>query len=54
MTTVFASVAMDQRKHTLLLRLRPPTGPDGKPVHSKRNKHGSVGVIRVRLDMSER
>ena len=45
---------MDQQKHTLLLTLRPPLTESGAPAHDKRNEHGGLGILRLRLEMSER
>ena len=48
------NLAMDQRRHTLRLTLRQPTPKAGAEPHTHRNSSGSLGVVRVRVSMSER
>ena len=48
------NLMMDQRRHTLLLTLRQPTPKAGVEPHTHRNSSGGLGVIRVRVSMSER
>lgn len=44
------SLLMDQRRHTLAVRLRPPANEEEK----HRNDSGGVGIIRIRMEFSER
>ena len=48
------AMLMDQHTHTLHVNLRPPRDEPNKKFHEKRNSAGGLGILRVKLSMSER